>query len=112
MGNKMEVATKSKGLSVEEYCDTRMGKTVEDAKLDEPFSTFESGEADKEFVEKDGNKGGKSRGGKGKGEGGGGKPTAAAASPVKSAYFDMCNHYTDSHTSPIPLRPICTKCTT
>ena len=97
LGNNMEVATKSKGFSVEEYCGCADGNhRGVTPRLDDPFraSTLDFGKADKELVEQDENKGGKSRGGEGGGgKGKGGKLTAAPASPVKSAYsVSVCNH--------------------
>jgi hypothetical protein len=94
LGKKMEVETKGKGYSIDEYCATLMELTKTFARQDDPFSDFGKGGVDKKFQpseEKGAGRGGPGRGG-GKGGRGGSKPTTASAE-TKPAYFEgICSH--------------------
>jgi hypothetical protein len=93
LGQRMQVLTKNKGLSVEEFCEELMQLAKKFEKVDDPFGNFQNGGGATALppVDQGARRGGPGLGTRREADGGGAKATAPAA--VKAPYFDGdCKH--------------------
>jgi hypothetical protein len=93
LGQRMQVLTKNKGLSVEEFCEEMMQLAKKFEKVDDPFGNFQNGGGATALppVDQGARRGGPGLGTRREADGGGAKATAPAA--VKAPYFDGdCKH--------------------
>jgi hypothetical protein len=93
LAQRMEVLTKNKGLSVEEFCEEMMQLAKKFEKVDDPFGNFQNGGGATALppVDQGARRGGPGLGTRREADGGGAKATAPAA--VKAPYFDGdCKH--------------------
>ena len=88
LGQRMEVLTKNKGLSVEEFCEEMMQLATQLEKVDDPFGNFQNGGGATALppVDQGARRGGPGLGTKREGQGSGARTTAPAA--TKTPYFD------------------------
>jgi hypothetical protein len=93
LGQRMEVLTKNKGLSVEEFCEDLMQLATKFEKVDDPFGNFQNGGGATALppVDQGARRGGPGLGTRREADGGGAKTTAPTA--TKTPYFDgNCSH--------------------
>ena len=89
----MEVLTKNKGLSVEEFCEELMTLATKFDRVDDPFGNFQNGGGATALppVDQGARRGGPGLGTRREADGGGAKTTAPTA--TKTPYFDgNCSH--------------------
>jgi len=93
LGYRMEVLTKNKGYSTEEFCEELMQLATKFEKVDDPFGNFQNGGGATALppVDQGARRGGPGLGTRREADGGGAKTTAPAA--TKTPYFDgNCSH--------------------
>jgi hypothetical protein len=93
LGQRMEVLTKNKGYSTEEFCEELMQLATKFEKVDDPFGNFQNGGGATASPPEDqgARRGGPGLGTRREANGGGAKATAPAA--TKTPYFDgNCSH--------------------
>ena len=93
LGQRMEVLTKNKGYSIEEFCTELMDLATKFEKVDDPFGNFQNGGGATALppVDQGARRGGPGLGTRREADGGGAKATAPTA--TKAPYFDgNCSH--------------------
>ena len=93
LGQRMEVLTKNKGYSIEEFCAELMDLATKFEKVDDPFGSFQNGGGATALppVDQGARRGGPGLGTRREADGGGAKATAPTA--TKAPYFDgNCSH--------------------
>ena len=93
LGQRMEVLTKNKGYSIEEFCTELMDLATKFEKVDDPFGSFQNGGGATALppVDQGARRGGPGLGTRREAYGGGAKTTAPTA--TKTPYFDgNCSH--------------------
>ncbi len=86
LGQRMEVLTKNRGYSIEEFCSELMNLATQFEKVDDPFGSFQNGGGATALlpVEQGARRGGPGLGTRRGPDGGGAKTTAPAA--IKTPY--------------------------